>query len=713
MINYISGSAFRIIRILNLLSMKNIVFILFLVITLLSCNSQLSETADTVYTNGRIYTVNDSQPWAEAVALKDGKFLKVGSNEEVNSLQDEKTVVIDLEGKFVMPGIVDMHAHPFTGVDLGIGGISLTTPDNKEAIIEDIKTYIHAHPNKDMILGGNWNIGGIFENDSPDKKLLDEFAPDVPIFLLSQSGHSAWVNSKALELAGVDASLKNEGSYIFDRYPGTNEPSGTVREMGMVKIMSSLHYLSPEEFAPFLEMELERYSKNGITAIQPAEGSPSWLLGAALLEKEGRMNVRLFPALDWLTSQLRVLDDDRTSAFINDWQTYETELIKPHYVKIFADGAADSHTLLLSEVYADAPDTYGSMYLPFDDYRSAILDYHSRDISVHVHALGDSTATRIIDIFEEAEKLYPDSKGVLHLGHASFVREKDLDRIKNLTRVTMNFSPMLAIPHPQMDLFLKTPLGEDRYQQQYPVKTALDKGLTVGFGSDFPSSLVPDPESFFYMQEWITREVPEQPELGAMNKANAISVAEAVRGFTLGGAEALGYDYNNVFGSIEVGKSADMIILNQNLFEIPQHDIFRTLVLKTIFRGQLVFDRQAALEELEVKKIQITNKALDNAIDAAELNLLVEDDWGGGHQCFSHDREVKPGAKMAPAEINDAFAILSEKGYEYVRPARTVYWKNTDSVYWIQWTTKEDVVTLWAFDPELEKVVEVLQVNEK
>lgn len=571
-------------------NMKEKLVILILALAILfACNNQPNETADSIYINGKIYTVNEAQPWAEAVAIKDGKFIKVGATDDIERLIGENTEVVDLKGQFVMPGIVDMHAHPFTGVDMGIGGLNLNSPGDAEAIIQDIKNYVEANPDKDVILGGNWNVGGTFENDSPDKKVLDEIAPNIPIFILSQSGHSAWVNSKALELAGIDENFQNEGAYIFDRYEGTNEPSGTARDMAMAKIMSALHYLSPEEFAPFLKTELDRYTKNGVTAIQPAEGSPSWLLGAAILEKEDNLDVRLFPALDWLTSQLRSLDDGESLAFIDDWEEYQTELIKPHYVKIFADGSADAHTLLLSEVYADDSKTHGSMFLSFEEYRKAILDYHSKDISVHVHVLGDSSATKIIDIFEEAELTYPNSKGTLHFGHAPFVQEKDLDRLAKLKKVTVNFSPMLAIPHPQMDLFIKTPLGEERYQQQYPVKSTLNRGVTVGFGSDFPSSLVPNPESFYYMQGWVTRAVPGESERGTQNIANAISVEEAIKGFTLGGAQALGHGYSSVFGSIEVGKSADMVILTQNLLEIETTEIYKTKVQKTIFRGNRVY----------------------------------------------------------------------------------------------------------------------------
>jgi len=216
------------------------------------------------------------------------------------------------------------------------------------------------------------------------------------------------------------------------------------------------------------------------------------------------------------------------------------------------------------------------------------------------------------------------------------------------------------------------------------------------------------------MEGWITRQMPGADEYGTVNADQAISVEQAVRGFTLGGAEALGADYSEQFGSIETGKSADMIVLDKNLLEIPETDIHKTEVEQTIFRGKAVFDRAEAIEDLDVVKIEITNADLQNAVDAAELNLLVDDDlWGGGHSCFVYDREIDPGARLASNVVNEAFASLSDQGYRFARPARTVYWKNTDSTYWIQWTIKDDAAILWAYDPETSGVVEILQVRDK
>jgi len=671
------------------------------------------DVADVAYTNGRIYTVDEARPWAEALAVKDGRILVVGGDSDVEAVTADSSDVVDLAGAFVMPGIVDLHAHPFTGVDLGTGSVNLTQPGDLDAVLADVNAYAAAHPDRDVILGGNWLIGGALDaEDSPDKQLLDAVVPDRPVFLLSQSGHSAWVNSAALELAGIDSGFVNTDAYIFDRYSGSDEPSGTVRESAMVLIMNRLHYLAPEDFKDLFAKEIERYSKYGVTAIQPAEGYPSAYRGAALLESEGRLDVRLFPAGDWLTSQLRVLDDEDTAAFLDDWASYETEQIRTHYVKIFADGAADSHTLLMKEPYADDPDNVGSMYLPLEEYRMAILDFFSRGITVHVHAMGDGTIEKLVDIFEEAERTHPDSRALLHLGHAVSIDAVEIERLAALDHVSVNFSPMLAVPHPQLDLFLKTPLGEERHQQIYPVRSTMEAGLRVGFGSDFPSSLVPEPDQFWYLEGWVTRALPGESDLGTVNADESISIEQAVRGFTLGGAEALGGGYSEEFGSIEVGKSADFIVLDRNLIEIPVSEIHETRVNRTVFRGRTVFDRAAAQGALDVAKIEITNSDLQNAVDAADLDLLVKTELPGGRCCLVHDHSVAAGARSASAEINRAFADLAVRGHRFARPAETVFWRNTDSTYWIQWTVKDDVAVLWAYDPDASEVVEILRVRD-
>jgi hypothetical protein len=198
-----------------------------------------------------------------------------------------------------------------------------------------------------------------------------------------------------------------------------------------------------------------------------------------------------------------------------------------------------------------------------------------------------------------------------------------------------------------------------------------------------------------------------------------IDLETALRILTINGAIAMETD--DVTGSIEVGKYADMIVLDNNPFDLVEankaSEIGDMLVMRTIFEGEVVYDRQIAISSLDVVEIEITNKDLDNAIDAAELNLIIEKDLvteGGAHKCIHgvHE-EIGPGSTNAPDEINEAFSKLHDQGYEYVRTARRIFWEKDNSEYWIQWTYKDEHAVLWAYDPLVEDVVEVLKVKEK
>jgi hypothetical protein len=199
----------------------------------------------------------------------------------------------------------------------------------------------------------------------------------------------------------------------------------------------------------------------------------------------------------------------------------------------------------------------------------------------------------------------------------------------------------------------------------------------------------------------------------ALSPGEGIDLPTAIKALTLDSAYIMNQD--DSVGSIAEGKRADMIVLDKNLFEIPVTEISTSQVLSTIFDGEVVFSREEAINDLDVVKVEITNPDLKNAVDSAALNLLVEDELagGGGCGCCAVVRQVGPGARSAPDKVNVGFGNLFNQGYRFARPARTVYWKKTDSTYWIQWTLKNDVAGLWAYDPVDEKVVEILQVREK
>ena len=216
------------------------------------------------------------------------------------------------------------------------------------------------------------------------------------------------------------------------------------------------------------------------------------------------------------------------------------------------------------------------------------------------------------------------------------------------------------------------------------------------------------------MQSWIMRRDPAKPGSPTLNIDQKISLEQAVHGFTLGGAEVLGFGWEKKVGSIEEGKMADFIIVDQNLFEMPIAQLYQAKVMQTIVDGKVVFDRAEEVEELDVVKVEVTNPDLQDAVDIAALNLLVSDELGYSmKKCCGVAHQIGPGAGGAPDAANVAFGKLLEDGYRFARPAREIQWKD-EGKFWIQWTLKQPgTAVLWAYDPIEQKAVEVLQVREK
>ena len=189
-----------------------------------------NSVADTVYSNGRIYTVSDTRPWAEAVAIKDGMFIAVGSAADVEAVTGDSTKVVDLGGKFVMPGMLDLHSHPFITPWYGSMNLKLQNSGDAEAMIAEIKAYADANPDKEWIIGGQYLLN-VFPDDKPRKELLDEILPDRPVAILDQTGHSMWINSKAMERAGINAETETTSLIVIEKDPDTREPTGTIFEL--------------------------------------------------------------------------------------------------------------------------------------------------------------------------------------------------------------------------------------------------------------------------------------------------------------------------------------------------------------------------------------------------------------------------------------------------------------------------------------------------
>jgi predicted amidohydrolase YtcJ len=547
------------------------------------------DVADTVYTNGRIYTVNEVQPWAEAVAIKDGKFLVVGSNADIEAVTGEGTEVVDLEGLMALPGMIDAHAHVLAGAE-GFAGLRIRNPADADAILAEIRAYAEANPDLPAIRGEPWNLS-VFPENSPRKEWLDEIVPDRPVYILDQTGHSAWANSAALELAGITKETPQTEKFIFDADPDTGEPSGTVREFAMGAIERVIQRAAPEVYAPALAGVMAEFNSYGFTSLIPAEGSRTWLEGAKYLDSQGGLTTRLFPAWDWHTSHYLASSPEEADALVAAWEDYATDMIYPRYVKIFYDGGPDSYTALLLDDYEGRPGFRGSSNLPSDEMIEIIAGFNRDGIGVLAHVLGDGGGRELVGVFAAVRAENGLNEAPLHFSHAWMTQPVDLERLANVEGVCVDFSPVLAYPADEIRGSMVPPIGEERYQGFFNARSAFEAGLPVAFGSDWPSALIPDPNSFHQMQSWITRRDPENPGGEALNEGQGVTLEQAIRGFTLGGIQCLGFGWEEKLGSIEVGKLADFVVLDRNLFEIPVEEIHETRVERTLVGGKIVYDR--------------------------------------------------------------------------------------------------------------------------
>ena len=570
----------------NIIGFVGVPGVLTLGLTLGGCSGN---SADVVYTNGRIYTVNEAQPWAEAVAIKDGTFLVVGSNADVESVTGEGTEVVDLGGRMAMPGLIDVHQHVLS-VAQDRANLTIEDPTDVDAMLEQIRKYAAANPDLTFIRGGAWNLG-VFPSNSPRRELLDEIVPDRPVYLLSQTGHSAWANSKALEMAGISRETPQTSQIVFDADPDTGEPSGTVREFAMSMVEKILSPTPTEPYASGLESVMSEFSSYGFTALKPAEGSLSWVEGAAYLESQGGLTLRLFPAWDWRTSISLTTETEEAEALIARWSDFESELIYPRYVKIYYDTSPDSYTALLLEDYEGRPGYKGQSNLGKEESLEAIATFNADGLGVLVHVLGDGGARELVDIFAEVRERNGDNGVPMHFSHAWLARPEDIQRLSRVGNTCIDFSPALNYPAPEIIGSMVPPLGEERYQRFFNVRSAFETGMPVAFGSDWSSALIPEPNGFHQMQSWITRQDPQDPSSGTLNADQAITLEQAIRGFTLGGAHCLGFGWEKKLGSIEEGKLADFIVLDRNLFEIPIAELYQTQVERTVLGGAVVFDR--------------------------------------------------------------------------------------------------------------------------
>ena len=537
------------------------------------------EKANLILINGSVYTVDKNRTWAQAVAIAGDQIVFVGSNEDVESYIGPGTFVTDLEGKMVLPGFVDAHAHPSLAMDL-VGNISLYSLESLEGYIKGITEYVDGHPDVKVYRGSGWT-DTLFPNLGPTREILDAIIPDRPIAIVSYDGHSMWVNSVTLERAQINKDTPDPEGGRIERDPKTGQPSGTLRETAFKLVESVIPDYSIEERKKALLAYQEMANRVGITMSHDAMLDTQSIAAFNALAEDDQLKMRFRGAITMepgqgIEQQIETVVEERSK---NTHPFFQT-----HAAKIFVDGVVEGGTAYLLEPYNHKPEFRGEPIWNPEILSNACAALDEKSIQIHFHVIGDAAASITLDALENAQKTNGRRDSRHLVTHLQLVEPEDIQRFKQLGVIGVPQPFWFKIDDYYWELALPY-LGKERTDRQYPMQSFFEAGVVMASSSDFPVTIPFDP--LIAIQMGITRLDIDETADEVLFPEERASLEDMITSFTFNGAYANFLEKE--IGSIEVGKRADIIVLDQNLFEIPTNEIARTNVLLTLVDGKEVF----------------------------------------------------------------------------------------------------------------------------
>ncbi len=538
--------------------------------------------ADRVLLNAAVYTVDAERSWAEAVAIKDGKIIYVGDNEGAGAYISTESEIIDLVGQMLLPGFHDSHAHVLTEVMSDDECNLLRIPTAAE-VAETLRecTALEGRGEDDWISGGGWGEW-LWPEANPQKGLLDALFPDNPVYLESSYGHAAWVNTRALELSGITADTDDPSEGVIERDPETGEPSGTLRDSAMMLVTSIMPPASREIRLRRSLAGLDMLHASGITAVIEPGLDEEALQSVLELADTGKFDLRAVVSLSPISWTPGTFDDD-VFAFLEGREQWRRENIDVDSVKVYMDGVIEYGTSPLLEPYEDERYGSGEFFYEQEDVDRYFQRFDAMGLQIHVHAIGDAAIRRALNGFEAMRAANGMSDNRHQIVHLQLIHEDDRPRFGELN-IGAVFQSLWAYPDPAA-IELDVPmLGEERTWQMYPIKSVQDVGGRIVGGSDY---FVTDVDPLLAIETAVTRQDPWTNEGLVLNADEKVDLATMIEAYTINGAYQMKLD--DVQGSIEVGKRADLVVLDRNLFEIPASEISEAKVMMTIFNGKTVY----------------------------------------------------------------------------------------------------------------------------
>ncbi len=539
--------------------------------------------ADLLLRGGAVYTVDAPRSWTTAVAVKGGRITYVGSDSVPDGTIGPGTEVVDLAGKMVLPGFQDGHVHLLSG-GVELGECTLFTLEGAAAIADSIRACATARPDAPWVRGAGWELTA-FPEANPSRALLDRIVPDRPAIFDAADGHSAWANSKALELAGITHETPDPPDGRIERDPRTGVPSGTLRESAVALVSHFLPERTDAELAAGLERAQRLANEAGITSAFEASVSERYLRAYVAADRAKGLTVRIIASVAVEPDSMGI---DSLIGRLRDWSArYATPRVRPIAAKLYQDGVIESRTAALLAPYLDRPGDAGEPIYPQPRLDSLAAALDREGWQIHVHAIGDRAIRMTLDAFAHAMKVNGRRDARHTITHLQLIDPADLPRFRRLG-VVANFEPFWANGDEYLTRLAEPALGRSRSRWLYPIASAVKAGAVVSAGSDWSvSSLAP----LNGMQVAITRRAPSDSSGKAWLGEEAVDLATAIGMYTIDAAYQNHQERET--GSIEVGKVADLVILERNLFEVAPREIHAVRVMRTLLEGRTVYEAGA------------------------------------------------------------------------------------------------------------------------
>ena len=537
-------------------------------------------TADMIIKGNAIFDSVSDKPFAGFVAVKVNRIAAVGKEmDSISQYAGDDTKIIDAGDRLVMPGFHDSHTH------LILAGMYKTYPNLGSARSEEeaavmLKEYYDSQPGDGWVYGFNWYHVFWDKKELPRKETLDRYFPDRPVFLINAEAHGAWVNSLALEIAGVTADTPDPfgGEIARDE---NGEPTGFLYESAIEYVAAHALIFTEEQEKTFLRKYMADAVELGITGVvdvQPYFGKDLGSLDVYTgMESDGELTVRITAAANLLGDLDEALENSKK---------YCTEKVRAHMLKQFVDGVITTHTALLLEDYTDAPGNRGTQLSELEKIDAAVQEGHKRGLWIKIHAIGDRAIRFTIDSYEKAIKTYG-ANGCRHaIEHVEMVTDSDIERFGQLGLIPSVQPEHIGLMPTWEGEEYRVNIGEERAGRTWPFRSLLESAGVLAIGSDCP---VVDNNPFYAIHRGVTRLHDDGLPEGGWNPTQKLTVADILRGYTLGSAYGIGRE--DELGTLEEGKFADIAVIDRNLFETEPKYIRGAHVDMTIMDGKVIFER--------------------------------------------------------------------------------------------------------------------------